>query len=59
VAYRDQEQPEVAYLGQQPVQGSLIGDRADDDGVLPVAADLQVLEPGGPPPVEDPLTRIS
>ena len=28
VAYRDQEQPEVAYLGQQPVQGSLIGDRA-------------------------------
>ena len=28
VAYRDQEQPEVAYLGQHPVQGGLIGDRA-------------------------------
>jgi hypothetical protein len=26
-AHRDQEQPEVAYLGQQPVQGGLIGDR--------------------------------
>ena len=59
VAYRDQEQPEVAYLGQQSVQGGLIGDRACDDGVLPVAADLEVLEPGGPPPVEDALTRIS
>ena len=28
VAYRDQEQPEVAYLDQQPVQGGLISDRA-------------------------------
>jgi hypothetical protein len=28
VAYRDQEQPEVAYFDQQPVPGSLIGDRA-------------------------------
>src|SRR5437763_14379802 len=55
VAYRDQEQPEVAYLGQQPVQGGLIGDRARDDGFLPVAADLEVLEPGGPPPAEDAL----
>jgi len=24
VAYRDQEQPQVAYLVEQPVQGSLI-----------------------------------
>jgi len=55
VAYRDQEQPEIAYLGQQPVQGGLIGDRACDDGFFPVAADLEVLEPGGPPPVEDAL----
>jgi hypothetical protein len=28
MAYRDQEQPEVTYLGQQPVQGGLISDRA-------------------------------
>jgi len=55
VAYRDQEQPEVAHLGQQPVQGGLIGDRACDDGILAVAADLEALEPGGPPPVEDAL----
>ena len=55
VAYRDQEQPEIAYLGQQPVQGGLISDRACDDGFFPVAADLEVLEPGGPPPVEDAL----
>jgi hypothetical protein len=38
VAYRDQEQPEVAHLGQQPVQGGLIGDWAADDGFLLVAA---------------------
>src|SRR5262249_59028191 len=55
VAYRDQEQPEVANLRQQPVQGGLIGDRARDDGFFPVAADLEILEPGGPPPVEDAL----
>src|SRR5215472_101650 len=55
VAYRDQEQPEVAYLGQQSVQGGLIGDRACDDGFFPVAGDLEVLEPGGPPLVEDAL----
>src|SRR5207244_4227332 len=55
VAYRDQEQPEVADLVQQPVEGGLIGDRACDDGFLPVAADLEILEPGSPPPVEDAL----
>jgi len=55
VADRDQEQPEVADLGQQPVQGGLVGDRAADDGLLPVAGDLEVLEPGGPPLVEDAL----
>ena len=54
-AYLDQEQPEVTYLGQQPVQSGLIGDRACDDGFFPVAADLEALEPGGPPPVEDAL----
>jgi len=53
VAYRDQEQPEVAYLSQQTVQGGLIGDRAGDDSFLPVAGDLEVLEPAGPPSVED------
>jgi hypothetical protein len=55
VAHRDQEQPEVTHLGQQPVQGGLISDRAGNDGFLPIAADVEVLEPGGPPPVEDPL----
>ena len=55
MAYRDQEQPEVANLGQQPVEGSLIGERAGDDGFLPVAGDLEVLESCGPPPVEDAL----
>jgi hypothetical protein len=59
VTYRDQEQPEVANLGQQPVQSSLIGDRAGDHGFLPVAADLQALEPGGPPPVEDACDRVT
>ena len=49
------EQPEVADLGQQPVQGGLIGDRAGDDGVLHVRADLEAFDPGGPPPVEDAL----
>jgi len=53
VAHRDQEQPQVAYLGQHAVQGSLIGERACDDGFLAVAGDLEILEPGGPPPVED------
>jgi hypothetical protein len=28
VAHQDQEQPEVTYLGQQPVQSGLISDRA-------------------------------
>jgi hypothetical protein len=59
VTYRDQEHPEVAYLGQQPVQGGLIGERAGDDGFFPGAGDLEVLEPGGPPAVENALTRIS
>ena len=35
VTYRDQEHPEVAYLGQQPVQGGLIGERAGDERFLP------------------------
>ena len=45
--------PKVAYLGQQTVQGGLISDRAGDDSFLPVAGDLEVLEPAGPPSVED------
>jgi hypothetical protein len=41
VAHRDQEQPEVAHLGQQPVQSGLVCDRACDDGFVAVAADLE------------------
>ena len=57
--YRDQEQPEVTHLGQHPVQGGLIGDRAADDGFLPVAGYLEVLDQVVHRRSRMPLTRIS
>jgi hypothetical protein len=35
----DQDEPEVVHLGQQPVQGDLVGYRAADDRLVAVAAD--------------------
>src|SRR6516164_6344357 len=52
-AHRDQAQPEVANLGQQPVQCGLIGEQADDDRVRAVAAELEAAEPVRPLVVED------
>jgi glyoxylase-like metal-dependent hydrolase (beta-lactamase superfamily II) len=46
----------VADLGQQAVQGRLVGDRPGDDGHAGfVAADLQALEPGRPAALQHPL----
>ena len=42
-------------ISQQAVQRRLIGDRARDDGLVPVGADLETLEPASPPPVQDAL----
>ena len=43
----------MPYLGQQPVQGSLISDQARDDGFVPIATDQEILEPDSPAPVDD------
>src|SRR6266542_5907027 len=52
-AHGDQAEPEVADFGQQPVQRGLVSDQAADDRLLALAADLEAVEPGGPPAVED------
>src|SRR6516225_9646459 len=49
----DQADPEVADLGQQPVQRRLVSEQAEDDRLLALAADLEAVEPGGPPAVQD------
>jgi len=51
--HRDQAEPEVADLGQQPVQGGLVSDQAANHRLLALAADLQAAEPRGPPHVQD------
>ena len=53
------DEPEAAYLVQQPVQGSLTGYQAADDRLAAIAADLQTLEPGSQRWSRDPSTRIS
>src|SRR6185437_14172022 len=54
-AHGNDDQAEVAHPVQQPVQGSLVQHRAGDDRLVVVTGDLEVLEPGGPAPIEDPL----
>ena len=49
----DQAEPEVADLGQQPVQRRLVSEQAEDDRLVALAADLEAVEPGGPPAVQD------
>src|SRR6266536_5305630 len=53
--HTDQAQPKVADLDQQPVQGGLISHQPRDDRLAALALDLEVLEPGRPTAVEDPL----
>src|SRR5262249_44502054 len=52
-ANRDQGESKVADLDQQPVERGLVGEHAEDDRLLPLALDLQAIEPGGPPAVQD------
>src|SRR5580693_10278572 len=52
-AHRDEAEPKVADFGQQPVQRGLIGERAGDDRLRAVAAEVETLEPGTPMAVED------
>ena len=50
---RQQRQAEVANLGEQAVQGRLVGDRPGDQGLAGrIAADLEAVEPAGPVTVE-------
>src|SRR6185437_6333344 len=54
-ADRDDRQPEVADLLQQPVQRRLVGDRTGNDALArPVAVDVHALEPRRPGGVEGP-----
>src|ERR1700683_3127381 len=52
-AHRDQAQPEVTNLGQQPVQCGLVRKQAGDDGLGTVAAELEAAEPVSPLVVQD------
>src|SRR5215470_3387066 len=52
-AHGDQAEPEVADFGQQPVQRGLVSDQAAEDRLLALAAELQAVEPGGPPVIQD------
>src|SRR5438105_14205881 len=48
-AHGDQAEPEVADFGQQPMQRGLVSEQAADHRLLALAADLEAVEPGGPP----------
>ena len=52
-AHRDQAEPEVADFGQQPVQRWLVSKQTADDCVLALRADLEAVEPGRQPAVQD------
>jgi hypothetical protein len=54
-AHRDQAEPKVADFDQQPVQRGLIGERAADDRLRAVIAEVEIFEPGGPMAVEETL----
>jgi hypothetical protein len=58
-AYRDQAQPEVADLGQHPVQRGLISEQARDGRLRAVAVDLQTPNQAAQRPSSTPSTRIS
>src|SRR5689334_22218806 len=50
---RDQGQPEVAELVQQPVEGGLVGHRsAEDGGAVVTPGQGEPVQPGGPPVVQ-------
>src|SRR5215469_6721864 len=51
--HADQAQPEVTNFDEQPVQRGLVGEQTADDGLVFPAADLQAVEPVGPPGVQD------
>ena len=51
---RQQRQAEVANLGEQAMQGRLVGDRPGDQGLAGrIAADLEAVEPARPVTVQD------
>src|SRR5580692_11563101 len=52
-AHGDQAEPEVADFGQQPMQRGLVSEQAADDRLVALAADLEAVEPGRPPAVQD------
>ena len=52
-AHGDQAEPEVADLGQQAVQRGLVSEQAADDRLVALAADLEAVEPGRPPAVQE------
>src|SRR5215469_3654672 len=54
-AHGDQAEPEIADLGQQPVQRGLIGERAGDEGLGVLARDLETVEPDRPVVVQGAL----
>ena len=45
----DQAEPEVADFGQQPMQRGLVSDQAAEDRLLALGADVEAVEPSGPP----------
>src|SRR5215469_15804254 len=52
-AHRDQAQPKVPDLRQDPVQRGLIGQRSRDDRLRAIIGDLETGEPVRPPVIED------
>ena len=54
-AHGDQAEPEIADFGQHPMRRGLVREQAADHRLLAPAADLQAVEPGGPPAVQDTL----
>ena len=52
-AHRDQAQPKVPDLRQDPVQRGLIGQPSRDDRLRAIIADLEAGEPVRPPVIED------
>lgn len=54
-AHRNQAEPEVADLGQQPMQRGLISKQTRDDRLRALAFDLETVEPRSPAVAEDAL----
>src|SRR5579859_5535766 len=49
----DKAESEVADLGQQSMQRGLVSQRPADNRLVVLGADLEAVEPGGPPAVKD------